>query len=97
MMKNLTLKQLRYFDALAKHGHFGHAADVSAISQPALSMQIKELEATVGTPLFERSVRKVRLTAFGEEFAARVTEILLAVGVLAACDIAPIVSGTQRP
>ena len=43
-MVNLTLKQLRYVDALARHGHFGRAAEASAISQPALSLQIKELE-----------------------------------------------------
>jgi LysR family transcriptional regulator, hydrogen peroxide-inducible genes activator len=43
-MINLTLKQLRYVEALARHGHFGRAADACAISQPALSMQIKELE-----------------------------------------------------
>lgn len=75
-MNNLTLKQLRYFDALARMGHFGHAADVCAISQPALSMQIKELEESVGTALFDRSARQIRLTGFGEEFAARARTIL---------------------
>lgn len=81
-MINLTLRQLRYVDALARHGHFGRAADACAISQPALSMQIRELEAALGTPLFERGARQVRLTRFGEEVAARVREILRAVDEL---------------
>jgi LysR family hydrogen peroxide-inducible transcriptional activator len=78
-MINLTLKQLRYVDALARHGHFGRAADACAISQPALSMQIKELEESLGTELFERGARQVRLTNFGEEFAVRVRNILRSV------------------
>jgi len=81
-MINLTFKQLRYFEALAKHGHFGRAADVCAISQPALSMQIKELEEQLGTDLFERGARQVRLTNFGEAFAERVREILRSVDEL---------------
>lgn len=81
-MINLTLKQLRYFEALARHGHFGRAADASAISQPALSMQIKELEETLGSALFERSARQIRLTSFGESFGLRVREILKAVDEL---------------
>jgi LysR family transcriptional regulator, hydrogen peroxide-inducible genes activator len=81
-MTNLTLRQLRYFEALARHGHFGRAADACAISQPALSMQIKELEAELGTPLFERGARQVRLTGFGEEFAVRVRKILRSVDEL---------------
>lgn len=79
---NLTLKQLRYFEALARHGHFGRAADVCAISQPALSMQIKELEESLGTELFERGARQVRLTSFGEAFALRVRGILRSVDEL---------------
>lgn len=75
-MANITLKQLRYFEALARSGHFGRAAEMSAISQPALSMQIKELEAGLGTALFDRGARTVRLTSFGEEFAGRAREIL---------------------
>ncbi len=81
-MKNLTLKQLRYFEALSRHGHFGRAADACAISQPALSVQIKDLEQSLGTPLFERSPRQVRLTAFGEDWALRVRDILRAVDEL---------------
>ena len=76
---NITLRQLRYFEALARHGHFGRAADTIAISQPALSMQIKELEEIVGAALFERGSRLVRLTSFGEEFAVRTREILRSV------------------
>jgi len=81
-MANLTLKQLRYFEALARYRHFGQAAEASAVSQPALSVQIKELEETLGAPLFDRSARQVRLTAFGEEIADRVGSILRSVDEL---------------
>jgi len=81
-MRNLTLKQLRYFEALAQHGHFGRAAQACSISQPALSVQIRELEDTLGTDLFERGARQVRLTNFGEEFAIRVRTILRSVDEL---------------
>jgi len=81
-MNNITLKQLRYFEALAHHRHFGHAAEASSISQPALSVQIKELEETLGAVLFERAARQVRLTSIGEDFGARVRKILAAVDEL---------------
>ncbi|MFV0409263.1 MAG: LysR substrate-binding domain-containing protein [Paracoccus sp. (in: a-proteobacteria)] len=81
-MSALTLKQLRYFEALARTGQFGRAADDCAITQPALSMQIKELENLVGTPLVERSARQVRLTALGQQFALRAREILRSVDEL---------------
>jgi len=81
-MINVTLRQLRYFDALARHGHFGRAAEACAISQPALSMQIKELEGTLGGLLLERSARQVALTRFGEELARRVRDILRSVDEL---------------
>ncbi|MEM6939544.1 MAG: LysR substrate-binding domain-containing protein [Pseudomonadota bacterium] len=76
-MINVTLKQMRYFEALSRHGHFGRAAAASAISQPALSIQIKELETDLGGTLFERGGRQVRLTPFGEEVAIRIRKILL--------------------
>lgn len=81
-MKNLTLKQLRYLEALARHGHFGRAAEACAISQPALSMQIRELEEALGATLFERGARQVRLTGFGEAFALRARDILRSVDEL---------------
>ena len=75
-MNNLTLKQLRYVETLALHGHFGRAADACAISQPALSMQIKELEQSLGATLFERSARQIHLTNLGKEFVLRARDIL---------------------
>ncbi|MBY5835090.1 LysR family transcriptional regulator (plasmid) [Rhizobium leguminosarum] len=82
-MKNLTLKQLRYFEALARDGRFRRAADACAISQPALSMQIKELEQELGGELFERNAREVKLTAFGQTVALRIRDILRGVDELA--------------
>lgn len=73
------MRQLRYFAALAEHGHFGRAAEACAISQPALSQQIKELEQVLGAPLVERSARRVRLTRLGAEFAQRSRAILRSV------------------
>ena len=78
-MANFTMKHLRYFDALARIGHFGRAAEDCSVTQPALSVQIKELEAMLGAPLVERSPRQVRLTALGEDFADRARDILRAV------------------
>lgn len=81
-MINFTLRQLRYFDALARHGHFGRAAEACSISQPALSVQIKDLEEALGAELFERAARQLRLSAFGEEFLLRVRDILRSVDEL---------------
>jgi LysR family hydrogen peroxide-inducible transcriptional activator len=75
-MTHVTLRQLRYFNALARHGHFGRAAEACAISQPAMSMQIKELEEALGGVLLERSARQVALTNVGEAAAQRVRDIL---------------------
>ena len=76
------MKHLRYFDALARHGHFGRAAEDCAITQPALSVQIKELEELMGVPLVERSARQIHLTGLGEEFAKRAKDILRSVDEL---------------
>jgi LysR family hydrogen peroxide-inducible transcriptional activator len=81
-MINVTLRQLRYFDSLARHGHFGRAAEACAISQPALSMQIKEMEQALGGQLLDRSARQVALTTFGEELLQRVRDILRSVDEL---------------
>ncbi|WP_300058454.1 hydrogen peroxide-inducible genes activator [uncultured Roseobacter sp.] len=75
-MINFTLKHFRYFDALARIGHFGRAAEACSISQPALSSQIKELETMLGAPLVERAARQIRLTTLGEEFLVRARKVL---------------------
>lgn len=82
-MANISMRHLRYFDSLAQHGHFGRAAEACAISQPALSLQMKELEDILGAPLVERSARRIRLTPVGEAFAARARDILRSVDELA--------------
>ncbi|MFO7484242.1 LysR substrate-binding domain-containing protein [Oceanibaculum nanhaiense] len=78
-MIDISMKHLRYFEALAQHRHFGRAAEACSISQPALSLQVKELEEIVGAPLVERGTRQIRLTGLGESFAARARIILRAV------------------
>jgi LysR family transcriptional regulator, hydrogen peroxide-inducible genes activator len=67
-MTNFSLKQLRYAVAVARGGHFGRAAELCAVSQPALSQQIQALEAVCGAPIFDRLARGVKLTPFGAEF-----------------------------
>lgn len=77
-MTNISVKQLRYFDALARRLHFGRAADDCAVTQPALSVQIKDLEQTLGAPLVERAPKQIRLTPLGETIATRAAAILTA-------------------
>jgi LysR family hydrogen peroxide-inducible transcriptional activator len=72
----ITLKQLRYLSALSRHGHFGKAAKACAVTQPALSMQIQELEAELGVPLVERRPGDVALTDIGAEVALRAERVL---------------------
>jgi LysR family hydrogen peroxide-inducible transcriptional activator len=74
----ITLRQLRYMAALARHRHFGRAADDCAISQPALSMQVRELEREIGTELVERRPGEIALTDTGLEVAQRAERILSA-------------------
>ena len=67
----ITLTELRYVVAVADTGHFGRAAAECHVSQPTLSTQIKKLEDQLGVPLFERSSKRVRLTAAGERIVER--------------------------
>lgn len=72
----ISLKQLRYFDSVARLKHFGRAAEQCAVTQPALSMQIQELEKELGVQLIERSRSGVLLTEAGREIARRATRVL---------------------
>lgn len=64
-----SLAILRSFDAAARHESFTHAAEELNLTQGAISRQVKELEATIGTPLFRREGRSVRLTNTGFDLA----------------------------
>ena len=65
----MILRHIKYFLAVAKHRSFTQAAASLYVSQPALSQQIKQLEDTLGTTLFDRSGRSVKLTDAGEVYA----------------------------
>lgn len=75
----MNLRDLQYLVAVADHGHFGRAAEACYVSQPTLSTQIKKLESELGVALFERSPRRVTLTAAGEEIVHSARSILLEV------------------
>ena len=72
----ISLKQLRYFEAVARAGHFGRAAEQCAVTQPALSMQVQELEHFLGLQLLERGRGGVILTEGGKEIARRASQVL---------------------
>jgi DNA-binding transcriptional LysR family regulator len=75
-MRGVSLRQLSVFAAVAKHLSFARAAEELHLTQPAISMQIKELEAAVELPLFERAGRSVRLTMPGEYFLVYARRVL---------------------
>jgi LysR family transcriptional regulator, hydrogen peroxide-inducible genes activator len=72
-----SFQQLRFLCALAERCHFGKAAESCAVTQSTLSGGIKELEARLGVPLFERSHRSVLLTPLGKEIAASAQRLLV--------------------
>ncbi|MGX6447229.1 LysR family transcriptional regulator, partial [Patulibacter sp. S7RM1-6] len=72
----MDLRQLRYLVVLAEERHFTRAAARLGIAQPALSQQVRRLEAEVGVPLVERSTRRVAMTAAGDGLVARARRAL---------------------
>jgi LysR family transcriptional activator of glutamate synthase operon len=72
----VELRQLVYFEAVVRSGGFTRAAESLRIAQPAVSAQIRRLEAELGTPLLTRTTRRLSLTAAGELFLLRARRIL---------------------
>ena len=81
-MNRPTLQQLQYLVALEEHQHFGRAAEAVAVSQPALSTQIRELERRVGALVVERTSKRVLFTPTGREMATKARRILASVDEL---------------
>lgn len=75
-MIRLTIRQMEYFEALAEAQHFGRAAELAGVTQPALSAQIAEMEQRLGCRLFERGGRAVRLTEEAQTMRPRIARIL---------------------
>ncbi len=75
-MRNVTVRQLQVFVSVARHLSFARAAEELHLTQPAVSMQVKELEGAVGLPLFDRGGRKIALTTPGEYFLVHARKML---------------------
>ena len=76
-MSRLTVRQLEYFIALADTLHFGRAAELVGVTQPALSSQIAEMEDRLGCQLFERGGRQVLLTEKARGLRPQIERILI--------------------
>jgi DNA-binding transcriptional LysR family regulator len=75
-MKNATLRQLKVFEAVARHRSFSRAAEELHLTQPAVSTQVSKLEDHAGLPLFEQLGKKIHLTAAGEQMLVSSREII---------------------
>ncbi len=74
-MRHATFRQLEIFEAIARHGSFTRAAEALHLTQPTLSMQVRKLTETVGTPLFEQVGKRIILTDAGHDLALAAREI----------------------
>src|SRR3954452_19546969 len=75
-MRNATLRQLKVFEAVARHRSFSRAAEELHLTQPAVSTQVSKLEEHAGLPLFEQLGKKIHLTAAGEQMLHSSREII---------------------
>lgn len=75
----MNIRDLRYLLFVAKHQHFGRAAEACHVSQPALSMQLKKLEDHLGVTLFERTNKHVSITPNGKQLIEKAKEIIRSV------------------
>ena len=72
----MTLQQLEYILAVARHGHFGRAADACNVTQPTLSAMIGKLEEEIGAKLFDRNRQPISPTQVGEKVISQAREVL---------------------
>ena len=72
----MTLTELKYIVAVARHKHFGHAAEACFVAQPTLSVAIKKLEDELGVAIFERGGNEISVTAIGEQIVAQAEHVL---------------------
>lgn len=97
-MQNATLHQLKVFEAVARHSSFTRAAEELFLTQPTVSMQIKQLSKTVGLPLFEQVGKRLYLTSAGKELYATCQDVFarLAQFEIAIADLKGLKQGTLR-
>ena len=72
---NITFRQLQVFESVAKHLSFTDAAQQLFLTQPAVSMQVKQLESVIGLPLYEQLGKRIHLTEAGKLMLSYSTEI----------------------
>ena len=73
--RHLTFRQLETFASVARLGSFSRAAEALHLTQPAVSIQVRQITESIGLPLFEQSGREIRLTAAGQELLRTAREL----------------------
>ena len=72
----MTLTELKYIVAVARHKHFGHAAEACFVAQPTLSVAIKKLEDELGVVIFERGGSEISMTPLGAQIVMQAERVL---------------------